>query len=651
MLAKRKRTYSSTADAFNAAMAANSRDVKPSPRKPGHIDRTTAEGHAEVFGAAIANNVNLDHVFAGHGTFKNNHGRQSLQGKNKPTQTTKARRHTLANKGASSSATLSKKPRAAQPLSEREASEEIVKGLLEPSDSGDDWYLDYDTLTWRRRGESGKPPSGSSAPISAPVPASMIRSDAGPSSAVLVDSHTKAGPSWAQPGLPDMPTKPIQKPTGRPRGRPRKHPLDEISTVIQAKRPRGRPRKNQLGESPEKLTSTGRPRGRPRKHLPVDVPNSAVVGGEGALSSVVSDVAREFGVPSSGFSSISSTAPRAEPSEHNHAPSSSKLHPDIAWIQVTDELPGKYGESRSAPIVETSVAAHPISRSPVPLPAGTISESEGSTSTLVPPSQSRWDPPHNEVRAIEQPDVKMVVDDDDGDVVEYLDLSTWGQTQQSALPVPVRPIQMPPPAPTPPVGPPVLPAPVVPQFNSSHPARQPSRPQMGQFTLPSRHSNVQQLVRPNIHDPYPRAPLQPPPQQVYEYPRVSLQPPPQQVYEYPRVLLQPPPQEVHEYQSLEALVASLVSYSSEIFTAPVVNGPHMVHSSLRPHTLGPQIAGTYSIIVDERTKLVEPFVRKIAAALRKSLRGRSRWNFRLVVWEFHLPSLLVNISTLHRFFF
>ncbi|KIP05078.1 hypothetical protein PHLGIDRAFT_169234 [Phlebiopsis gigantea 11061_1 CR5-6] len=171
VLAKRKRTINSTspsyttnaraqAAAFNAAIAANLRDHSLTPLDSQPATRSNVRDPAQVFAAASANNVNVDRPAT----------TARLPQSSKIGQPSMKRRHTLTHRSAPASPFAFKRRRT-MAVSGREASEEIVEGLLDkvPADTTDreentgEWYLDLDTLIWRRRA-SGEPTATSATP-------------------------------------------------------------------------------------------------------------------------------------------------------------------------------------------------------------------------------------------------------------------------------------------------------------------------------------------------------------------------------------------------------------------------------------------------------------------------------------------------------
>lgn len=199
-------------------------------------------------------------------------------------------------------------------------------------------------------------------------------------------------------------------------------------------------------------------------------------------------------------------------------------------------------------------------------------------------------------------DDKIVLDGDD-DVLEYIDLSTWGQIKEDAAmhrastqsapaatpSVPPRqayPIRVSLPPQTPPASsppPPAITQPLAPSYPP--PEAQPSHMR-------------ELLTLADIQEPLPLRPRLSP--ESLTEPASTLQ------------HVSAEQEEVLEYQSFDALLASIVEFTSQ------------------PESHRGVFAGWYAIIVDEKTKLVEAFVRKIGTQLRRAMLERQSWKYKAV---------------------
>ncbi|EKM51391.1 uncharacterized protein PHACADRAFT_165961 [Phanerochaete carnosa HHB-10118-sp] len=318
---------------------------------PPRANPTTAQGHADVINAAAQNNVLLN-----EGALAEEHRAYE--------------RAIGAGRARVLPPALGRQNRAA-----RHPGLAAVPDAPGPSgadDSDGEWYLDLDTITWRRR----SPPPAAAAPNTAAAAApgagasAAPRSDAGPSSAVPGGSH----------------------PTG-----PRPTPP--------AKRPRGRPR---LPDALKKRPApTGRPRGRPplpahlRKHAPrtrTGVPGGGHEG-PGAVGAGAGGEPRKHPVEAQAQPAAAPPPPPPRPST-----------PPAAPVSLLD--------------IQRPLTPTLLLRRRANLHAHVLSESEGSSLTLVQPGAAPE--PENASEAENAPRREEAENAEDV-VMEYVDLSQWGR--------------------------------------------------------------------------------------------------------------------------------------------------------------------------------------------------------------------------------
>ena len=345
---------------LNAANDANARLMGLSPPR---AHPATAQGHADVFNAAGRRNVQLN---------------------------AEAEADARAEERR-------RRPRAAVAVEvkRRGGGPPRSRALADAPPAGEDgsdaeWYLDLETITWRRRDAPSAPDRSAAAagpaPRSAAGPSLPVPGGSrpvGPGALVFSTSGQANGQAKRGPGRPRVPDelkkKPKYAPTGRPRGRPPLPPhLRKPSGPTG--RPRGRPRKSVPGGAGAAVQKRGR--GRPRKHS-VDTRG----------------VAAGVGLAAGGLA---------------------QRPPAMALVSLLD--------------IQQPLSPTLLIR-PKPLPPPTAaSESEGSSLTLV-HAQARSRPKSASL----VPEVSKAValreeeEEGDSDVVEYVDLELWTRDHETAL--------------------------------------------------------------------------------------------------------------------------------------------------------------------------------------------------------------------------